>query len=76
MSKICGCPRCGERAFEKLKTYSHCSNCLYAEDTWESPNAAYLQAMKDITEIETAQDENKKVKQSNQKEKNEISICA
>lgn len=23
------CPRCGEYAFEYLKTYGHCVNCLY-----------------------------------------------
>jgi len=26
------CPRCQEGSFERLKTYSHCVNCLYIED--------------------------------------------
>lgn len=74
MSKMCECPRCGERSFEKLKTYSHCSNCLYAEDRWEGPDAVYLKAMKDIAEIEKAQAQ--KEKQSQRKEENEIPNCA
>lgn len=73
MSRLCECPRCGERSFEKLKTYSHCSNCLYAEDSWESPEAAYLKAMKDIAEIEKAQQQNE---EPQRKEKNEIQNCA
>ncbi len=73
MSRMCECPRCGERSFEKLKTYSHCSNCLYAEDSWETPEATYLKAMKDIAEIETAQQQNK---ETQRKEKNEIQNCA
>jgi len=24
------CPRCGERAYEKLKTHSHCVECFYS----------------------------------------------
>ncbi len=75
MSRMCECPRCGERSFEKLKTYSHCSNCLYAEDSWESPEAAYLKAMKDIAEIEKAQQQKEKP-QPLRKEQNETKNCA
>lgn len=70
--KMFNCPRCGERSYEQLRTYSHCPNCLYSEDRWEGPDATYFKAMKDIAEIEKAQVE--KVKQ--RKEKNEISNCA
>lgn len=73
MSRMCECPRCGERSFEKLKTYSHCSNCLYAEDSWETPEAAYLKAMKDIAEIEKAQQQKE---QHQRKEQNETKNCA
>lgn len=31
MSKILFCPRCGERTYEKLRSHSHCFNCLYSE---------------------------------------------
>ena len=26
------CPRCGSQAFERLRSYAHCSECLYAVD--------------------------------------------
>lgn len=31
------CPRCGSKALEHLKTYSHCFECLYVQDRWVSP---------------------------------------
>ena len=68
------CPRCGERSYEQLRSYSHCLNCFYADDRWESPDAIYMKAMKDIAEIEKAQNENNK--QSQRKDKNEIPNCA
>ena len=74
MLKMLTCPRCGERSYEQMKTYAHCSNCLFAEDRWESPDAIYLKAMKDIAEIEKAQRERQE--QLQRKEKNEIPNCA
>jgi len=32
MKKMICCPRCNWKSFERLKTYSHCSNCFYSED--------------------------------------------
>ena len=75
MPRLCECPRCGERSFEKLKTYAHCSNCLYAEDSWESPEAAYFKTMKAVAEIEKAQQLNE-IKEQKQKEENEVKNCA
>lgn len=31
-NKFHSCPRCGERGYEKLRTYSHCVNCLFVHD--------------------------------------------
>ncbi len=30
------CPRCGEKSYEKLHTYSHCVNCLFVHDRYEA----------------------------------------
>ena len=30
-SFVTTCPRCGDRAFEYLRTHNHCVNCLYFE---------------------------------------------
>jgi hypothetical protein len=49
------CPRCGERSFEKLSSYSHCPNCLYFEDKWQNPETPYVKALHDIAEIEKEQ---------------------
>ena len=32
MGKISSCPRCGDRSLERLKTYSHCGQCLFFVD--------------------------------------------
>ena len=69
MSRLCECPRCGDMSLEKLKTYSHCSNCLYVEDSWSSPEAAYLKAMKDAAEIETRHQQKTKILEK-EKDKN------
>lgn len=52
MSRYQGCPRCGERSLEVLHSYSHCVNCLYAEDRYESLESHYLKALKEIKAIE------------------------
>lgn len=36
MGKMCNCPRCGERTYEKLATHSHCTGCLYSPDLDEN----------------------------------------
>lgn len=41
------CPRCGDRAYEKLKTYSHCVNCLYVEDRWVDPEIETCVALRE-----------------------------
>lgn len=51
MSRVCNCPRCGDRSFEKLKTYSHCSSCFYTEDSWVTNETFYFKAMQDQAEI-------------------------
>lgn len=33
MKKVTCCPRCNWKSLEKLRTYSHCSNCFYVEDS-------------------------------------------
>lgn len=33
MSKMMSCPRCGDHAYEKLKTYSCCYSCNYTPET-------------------------------------------
>ena len=52
MSNFCQCPRCGGQSLEKLETYSHCAQCLYVEDYWESPDRAYIDAEKVLREFE------------------------
>lgn len=32
MSMIINCPRCGEKSYERLRTHSHCLQCLYSND--------------------------------------------
>jgi ribosomal protein L37E len=38
------CPRCGSQAFEKLRTHSHCSECLYSEDSFYEFESSYNHA--------------------------------
>ena len=44
MDQFSQCPRCGTKAFEQLKTYSHCVECLYFEDRHYDSESAYFQA--------------------------------
>lgn len=30
--RLSRCPRCGERAFEHLESYSHCASCFMFEE--------------------------------------------
>lgn len=30
--RFASCPRCGIRAYEHLRTYSHCVSCFFIED--------------------------------------------
>ena len=55
MCSFQNCPRCGEKSFEKLSSYSHCPNCLYFEDRWQNPETPYAKALLDIVEIENNQ---------------------
>ena len=32
------CPRCGDRGYEKLESYSHCVACLYSPVFEEEPD--------------------------------------
>lgn len=49
------CNRCGEYAYEKLASHSHCVNCNYSpnadEDNWEDVAAIPLWALEAIGEI-------------------------
>ena len=49
---FCNCPRCGERTLERLKSYSHCVECLYFEDYWVNPDRVLIEAEKESSEIE------------------------
>ncbi len=60
MSYITKCPRCGERAFENLGAHSHCIECLYFEDRWESPLSEVVKAVgleKELYKESCARDE-------------------
>lgn len=52
MSTYRQCPRCGERSYEVLNSYSHCINCLYTEDRWQNPETPYFKAMQEIAALE------------------------
>jgi hypothetical protein len=54
MGRIRECPRCGNKAFEKLVSYAHCIECLYVEDYWENPESDYLQAQRVFDEVSEA----------------------
>ena len=51
MSYFCKCPRCGSSAFERLKTYSHCVECLYFQDYWKSSESNLSEAEKTLAEL-------------------------
>ena len=46
------CPRCQTRSFERLKTYSHCCECLYFEDYWSCLESDVLDAFRIVEELE------------------------
>jgi predicted amidophosphoribosyltransferase len=50
------CPRCGG-FLETLRSYAHCSSCLYFEDYWFDTESAFHQAMKAKKEITQLQEE-------------------
>lgn len=50
-SYITCCPRCGAKAFEKLKTYAHCLECLFVEDTYFDFETAYHHAVRVEKEV-------------------------
>jgi hypothetical protein len=58
MGSFCRCPRCGDRAFEKLTSYAHCAQCLYFEDYWVSPERDLIEAQNAVKEIEERIDQN------------------
>ncbi len=41
MNVFCECPRCGDRALERLKTHAHCVGCLYFEHYEADSETAY-----------------------------------
>ena len=45
------CPRCGSNAFEKLRTHSHCSECLYSEDSYYEFESSFNQANRIAKEV-------------------------
>jgi hypothetical protein len=45
VSSLSKCPRCRTHAFENLKDYSHCVECLYVEDRWKTTEAEVLKAI-------------------------------
>lgn len=65
MSYFCHCPRCGERTLERLESYSHCVQCLYVEDYWESPDRGYIEAEKILREHDNSPIEEKDAPESN-----------
>jgi ribosomal protein S27AE len=53
------CPRCGG-FLETLKSYAHCSSCLYFEDYWSDSESDFHRAMKaakDVTPFEETANE-------------------
>jgi hypothetical protein len=48
------CPRCGTKAFEKLKDHAHCVECLYVEDAYCDMETAYFQALRIERELQSA----------------------
>lgn len=46
------CPRCGDRSFERLETYSHCCQCLYTEDYWYCSDTGYFNAKEVLREYD------------------------
>ena len=46
MNGFCQCPRCGDQAFERLETYSHCVGCLYFEDYYHDIQRSAFEAQK------------------------------
>lgn len=43
MDQYSHCPRCQNRTFAKLETYSHCIDCLYFEDRYFDDDGAYFE---------------------------------
>ncbi len=82
MSNYRGCPRCGERSLEALHSYSHCINCLYSEDRYESLESHYFKALKEIKNIQAPEPEQEnrkeilKFKKLENEEQNENKNCA
>lgn len=79
MSRYQGCPRCGERSLEVLHSYSHCINCLYAEDRYESIESHFFKALKEIKAIEPPKTIGKEILKFNKQkteDKDENKNCA
>ena len=53
-SFVTTCPRCGTKAFEKLRDHAHCVECLYAEDNYFDLETSYNQAVRIERELESA----------------------
>lgn len=54
MSSWSKCPRCGSGTFENLRSFSHCVECLYFDDSHISLEAGAFQAHKIQKELERA----------------------
>ena len=57
MDSFCKCPRCGERAFEKMSSYSHCVSCLYFEDRYVGSETLLYKAVQAERELLKQYDE-------------------
>jgi len=61
VSCYCRCPRCGDKSLERLETYSHCVNCLYAEDYWQSTEADLVDAQNFLKEVVEGNNDEEKI---------------
>jgi hypothetical protein len=65
------CPRCGTKAFEKLRDHAHCIECLYVEDNYFDMETAYHAACRIEKDLPPAQVI--KLPQNSKKQKGEAS---
>lgn len=56
MDQFTHCPRCENRTLERLKTCSHCIDCLYYEDRYHDSESAFYHAVAAETLLHEAEE--------------------